>query len=110
MPDNLLFKRCINDLLKLGIDVKDKVIDYFYTREKHAYPIYHLDYKHHFKELASFLDSKENILTSGRNGLFRYIFMDRAMELGFEAAMVIQGKRSKSQNAENTYKSERFME
>ena len=94
MPDDLLFKRCIDDLLKLGIDVKGKVIDYFYTREKHAYPIYHLDYKHHLKELISFLDSKENILTSGRNGLFRYIFMDRAMELGFEAAaMVVQNSK-----------------
>jgi protoporphyrinogen oxidase len=93
MPDDLLFKRCINDLLKLGIDVKDKVIDYFYTRERHAYPIYHLDYKHHLKKLISFLDSKENILTSGRNGLFRYIFMDRAMEMGFEAAMVVQNSK-----------------
>ncbi len=92
MPDDLLFKRCINDLLKLGIDVKDKVIDYFYTKEKSAYPIYHLDYKLHLKKLISFLDSKENIISSGRNGLFRYIFMDRAMEMGFEAAMVIQGK------------------
>lgn len=93
MPDDLLFKRCINDLLKLGIDVKDNVIDYFYTREKHAYPIYHLDYKHHLKKLTSFLDSKENIISSGRNGLFRYIFMDRAMELGFEAAMIVQNSR-----------------
>ncbi|MBS1259675.1 MAG: hypothetical protein MAG551_02750 [Candidatus Scalindua arabica] len=93
MPDDLLFKRCINDLLKLGIDIKDNVIDYFYTREKHAYPIYQLDYKYHLKVLASFLDSKENILASGRNGLFRYIFMDRAMELGIEAAMIVEGKK-----------------
>ena len=69
------------------------MIDYFYTREKHAYPIYQLDYKHHLKELASFLDSKENILISGRNGLFRYIFMDRAMELGFEAAKIVQDSK-----------------
>lgn len=93
MPDDLLFKRCINDLLKLGIDVNDKVIDYFCTKQKHAYLIYQLDYKHHLKELTSFLDSKENILTSGRNGLFRYIFMDRAMELGFEAAMIVQNSK-----------------
>ncbi|MGR3301706.1 MAG: hypothetical protein ACUZ8I_04285 [Candidatus Scalindua sp.] len=110
MPDDLLFKRCINDLLKLGIDVEDKVIDYFYTREKHAYPIYQLDYKHHLEKLVSWLDGIENILISGRNGLFKYIFMDRAMEMGFEAAMIIQGKRSKLQNAENIHKSERFTE
>ena len=95
MPDGLLFKRCVDDLLKLGIDIKGEVIDYFYTREKHAYPIYQLDYKLHLNKLLSWIDGIENILISGRNGLFRYIFMDRAMEMGFDAAMVIQGKRSK---------------
>ena len=110
MPDALLFKRCIDDLLKLGIDVKGEVIDYFYTREKHAYPIYQLDYKLHLKKLLSSLDGITNIHISGRNGLFRYIFMDRAMEMGLEAAMVIQGKRSKLQNVENIHKSERFTE
>ena len=93
MPDDLLFKKCINELLELGIDVKNEVIDYFYTREKHAYPVYQLDYKHHLKKLISFLDSKENIISSGRNGLFKYIFMDRAMELGFEAAKIVQNSK-----------------
>lgn len=69
MPDDLLFKRCINDLLKLGIDVKGEVIDYFYTREKHAYPIYQLDYKLHLKKLLSSLDGIANIHICGRNGL-----------------------------------------
>jgi len=93
MPDDLLFKRGIDDLLKLGIDVKGEVIDYFYTREKHAYPIYQLDYKLHLKKLSSWADGIENILISGRNGLFRYIFMDRAMELGFEAAKIVQNSK-----------------
>ena len=93
MPDDLLFKKCINELLELGIDVKNEVIDYFYTREKHAYPVYQLDYKHHLKKLISFLGSKENIISSGRNGLFKYIFMDRAMELGFEAAKIVQNSK-----------------
>jgi protoporphyrinogen oxidase len=95
MQDHLLFNRCIDDLSKLGIDIKDKVIDYFFTVEKHAYPIYHLDYKHHLNNLLSRVDSIENIHTCGRNGLFRYIFMDRAMEMGFEAAMIIEGKWNK---------------
>ena len=95
MQDDILFKRCIEDLLNLGIDIKDKVIDYFYTRERHAYPIYQLDYKLHLKKLFLWIDTIENIHTCGRNGLFRYIFMDRAMEMGFEAAMIVDGKRDK---------------
>jgi protoporphyrinogen oxidase len=92
MPDDLLFKRCIDDLYKLSIDIENKVIDYFFTREKHAYPIYQLDYKLHLKKLFSWIDGIDNILIRGRNGLFRYVFMDRAMEMGFEAAMIVQGK------------------
>jgi protoporphyrinogen oxidase len=98
MPDDLLFKRCVNDLLKLGIDIKSNVIDYFYTRAKHAYPIYQLDYKLHLKKLVSWIDGIENILISGRNGRFKYIFMDRAMEMGFEAAMILQGKQENVKN------------
>jgi protoporphyrinogen oxidase len=94
MPDDLLFKRCIDDLLQLDIDIKGKVIDYFYTREKHAYPIYQLDYKLHLKKLISSLDGIANIHISGRNGLFKYIFMDRAMEMGFEAARKLGGGRT----------------
>jgi protoporphyrinogen oxidase len=98
MPDDLLFQRGVNDLLKLGIDIKSNVIDYFYTRAKHAYPIYQLDYKSHLKKLVSWIDGIENILISGRNGRFKYIFMDRAMEMGFEAAMILQGKQENVKN------------
>ena len=92
MPDDMLFKRGINDLSKLGIDIKDKVIDYFYTRERHAYPIYQLDYKLHLNKVTSWINSIENLHICGRNGLFRYIFMDRAMEMGIETARLIQRK------------------
>jgi len=101
MQDDLLFSRCIDDLFKLGIDIKDRVIDYFYTAERHAYPIYHLDYKHLLNNLLSRVDSIENIHTCGRNGLFRYIFMDRAMEMGFDAATIVDGKKAKLSNVKN---------
>jgi len=97
MQDELLFNRCIDDLFKLGINIKDRVIDYFYTAEKHAYPIYHLEYKHHLNKLFSWIAAIENIHTCGRNGLFRYIFMDRAMEMGFEAAIIV-GKKEKQRH------------
>ncbi len=108
MPDDLLFNRCIDDLFKLGINIKEKVIDYFYTAERHAYPVYHLDYKHHLNILLSWIGSIENIHTCGRNGLFKYIFMDRAMEMGFEAAMIIHSKKTKLKNVKNILKSERI--
>ncbi len=94
MPDDMLFRRGIDDLTKLGIDIKDRVIDYFYTRERHAYPIYQLDYKQHLNNILSWVNSIENLHISGRNGLFRYVFMDRAMEMGFEAAVIVGGENN----------------
>jgi protoporphyrinogen oxidase len=92
MSDDMLFKKGINDLSKLGIDITDKVIDYFYTRERHAYPIYQLDYKLHLNKVTSWINGIGNLHICGRNGLFRYIFMDRAMEMGIETARLIQCK------------------
>jgi protoporphyrinogen oxidase len=98
MQDDLLFNRCVDDLFKLDINIMDRVIDYFYTAEKNAYPIYQLDYKHHLNNLLSWIDSIGNLHTCGRNGLFKYIFMDRAMEMGFEAAKIEEVKRMKKES------------
>ena len=68
------------------------MIDYFYTRERHAYPIYQLDYKLYLNKVISLIESIENLHICGRNGLFRYIFMDRAMEMGVETARLILRK------------------
>ena len=94
MADNQLYSKCIEDLLKLGIDIKSQVIDYFFTSAKHAYPIYQLDYRIHLDKLVSCIGRLKNVSICGRNGLFKYIFMDEAMEMGFAAAMVVGKKRT----------------
>ncbi|TLD42891.1 MAG: hypothetical protein JETT_0791 [Candidatus Jettenia ecosi] len=81
-----LLQRCIRDLNELGIDIQDKIIDYFTTRVTHGYPVYSHDYGIHRLEIFSFLDAYENIVTCGRQGTFRYLFMDTAMEMGIAAA------------------------
>lgn len=81
-----LLKRCLADLKELGIDIQDKVIDYFTTSVIHGYPVYSLDYAMHRQKLFDFLDQYENLITCGRQGTFRYIFMDTAMEMGITAA------------------------
>ena len=43
-PKESLLKRCLADLKELGIDIQDKVIDYFTTSVTHGYPVYSLDY------------------------------------------------------------------
>ncbi len=85
-PKNDLLERCLEDLKALGLDIRDKVIDYFTTSVTHGYPVYTLDYVEHRQKLFQFLERYENIITCGRQGTFRYIFMDIAMEMGIAAA------------------------
>ena len=88
-PKESLSKRCLADLKELGIDIQDKAIDYFTTSAIRVYPVYSLDYKMHRQKLFDFLDCYENLITCGRQGPFRYVFMDTDMENGTAAAQDI---------------------
>ncbi|HHT9124015.1 MAG TPA: amine oxidase, partial [Candidatus Wunengus sp. YC63] len=85
----ILLNRCLADLKKLGIGIQDKVIDYFTTSVTHGYPVYSLDYSMHRQKLFDFLACYENLITCGRQGTFRYIFMDTSMEMGIAAAQTL---------------------
>lgn len=84
--DGEVFNRCITALDKLGISIKKEVLDYFSTYVTHGYPVYSVGYDAHCKKLMDFVHSFENIVTCGRQGTFRYIFMDTAMEMGINTA------------------------
>ncbi|MBW3622386.1 MAG: FAD-dependent oxidoreductase [Armatimonadetes bacterium] len=92
MPDEPLRDRCLDDLNALGIDVRDKVLGCFSTRAAHAYPIYHLGYAESVRRLLDEVDRIPNLFTAGRQGLFRYIFTDTAMEMGLLAARACMGE------------------
>ncbi len=85
-PKEKLLERCLADLKDLGINVRNKVIDYFTTSVVHGHPVYSLDYTSHKLKLFNFLDCYKNLVTCGRQGTFRYIFMDTSMEMGIAAA------------------------
>jgi protoporphyrinogen oxidase len=86
MPDDALLDRCMEDLDALGIPVRDDVLGCFSTRAAHAYPIYHLGYEGAVQRLLEAVHQVPNVQTAGRQGLFRYIFTDTAMEMGLLAA------------------------
>lgn len=92
--DDELFKRALSDLKDLGVDLTGKTSDYFSTYADHAYPVYDLKYKLHVKSLVDIINRNKNLVTCGRQGLFRYIFMDTAMEMGLFAADHVMGRAS----------------
>ncbi len=77
--------RGLAELAALGFRVDD-VLDAFCVRVAHGYPVYHLRYDADRKVLLDEVSRFGNLRTAGRQGLFRYVFMDAAMRMGIVAA------------------------
>jgi protoporphyrinogen oxidase len=90
--DDKLFEKGMSHLKNLGVDLTGKTADYFTTYADHAYPVYSLDYRSNVRAMLDTVNRYKNLITCGRQGLFRYIFMDTAMEMGLFAADFIMGK------------------
>ena len=87
--DEVIFRQCMPQLVELGLlkpEQTSKVLDYFSTVMTHAYPIYDLDYKVKIDRAVRLCDRVENLVTMGRQGLFRYNNMDHSLKMAFAAA------------------------
>lgn len=93
MGDEALLRRAIKDLRKLGFDIEGEITGCFSTRAEHAYPCYKIGYLKTVEAIRHTIDRYENLTTLGREGLFRYIFMDTAMIMGRTWAQSILGQR-----------------
>ena len=82
------------ELRDLGF-VVDDVLAAFTVRVEHAYPIYHVGYDEDRRAMLAEVARFANVRTAGRQGLFRYVFMDAAMHMGIEAArQMMSGERA----------------
>lgn len=89
MPDEELLDICLLDLKKMNVDLEGKVRGCFSTYAEHAYPLYSLGYKSSLYKVYRFIEGLEGVVITGRQGLFRYLNMDRALEVGFQAAQAL---------------------
>lgn len=87
--ENELLSACVKDLKKIGINIENKIIGHFSTYAEHAYPVYALRYQQHLKKIYDFIKTLDTVILCGRQGLFRYLNMDAAIENGFCAAKVL---------------------
>jgi protoporphyrinogen oxidase len=88
-----LFADMERELLALGFGALD-VLDAFVVRVEHGYPVYHLGYERERQALLAEVARFANVRTAGRQGLFRYVFMDAAMQMGVLAAQqMMRGER-----------------
>jgi protoporphyrinogen oxidase len=87
--EEVIFRSCMPQLVELGLlreEQTSKVLDYFRTEMTHAYPIYDLDYKQKIDHALRLCEQVDNLVTLGRQGLFRYNNMDHSLKMAFTAA------------------------
>jgi protoporphyrinogen oxidase len=76
----------IADLEQLGLVGHDEVLDSHVHNLEHAYPIYGLEYRPDVERVLGFIDGFANLISTGRQGRFKYNNMDHSMEMGLAAA------------------------
>ncbi|WP_461535881.1 FAD-dependent oxidoreductase [Spongorhabdus nitratireducens] len=92
MHGDQLRERVLDDLETLGVDRKLSTGEYFTAFTEHAYPLMDIDYQDKREKAITHLCKFDNLVMSGRQGSFRYIFTDTAMEMGQMAARsIIEG-------------------
>ena len=80
--DGALLARALGALRELGFDLQRHVAGVVSTFARHAYPRQMIGYRDDVERLRSVVRRYANISTAGRQGLFKYIFMDTAMLMG----------------------------
>ena len=89
MKEEKLLEIVKNDLKKLNFNIEDKIVDYFSFITEHAYTLMDIDYAKKRDDAFEYLNKFKNLTMAGRQGTFRYIFLDTAMETGLMAAWKI---------------------
>jgi protoporphyrinogen oxidase len=101
MGDDALYERCLADLSSLGYpEVRRDTLGYFSTYVEEGYPVYHRGYQDDRRVALDHLGRYANLTSCGRQGSFRYVFMDTAMEMGLLAAeRALQGRSATAEVA-----------
>ncbi|WP_072681352.1 FAD-dependent oxidoreductase [Arcobacter sp. LA11] len=94
MDEDELLELVKKDLKRLKFEIEDKIVDYFSFSTEHAYTLMDIDYNEKRDKTIKYLNNFQNLIMAGRQGTFRYIFLDTAMETGLMAAQKILNNKS----------------
>lgn len=86
MDDHRLFERAKQDMNRLGVNMNKATGECFSSYAEFAYPLMNKGYQSERNKNAQCLNQYDNLVMCGRQGTFRYIFTDTAMEMGQLAA------------------------
>ena len=87
-----LFEETVMGLEKYKLLRRTDIEAYYFDEVEYGYPIYSLNYKEDLNIIFGKINKIENLMTVGRQGLFRYLDMDHCIRFGSEALAVINKK------------------
>ena len=89
--EDSLLQRTAEKLEQLGLIRRSELLGGCEIRLRKAYPLYCQGYRENLALIFGYLKSLDNLLCTGRNGLFRYTSGDRYIEIGIKAAQNLLG-------------------
>lgn len=100
MNDAELLALGLAELDALGYSLRSRVLSSFSVRVAAGYPVYHLQHEADRSSVLRHLCQISNLIVGGRQGLFRYVFLDRAMEMGDDAGRAMINDVMRADSAE----------
>jgi len=90
-----LGRRCAKELAEEGFMREDELAEAVVLRSTFGYPVYVVGYEQAIDTVMKELMRFENLVTGGRQGLYKYVDMDIASEMGIAMAEHLLSGRSK---------------
>jgi protoporphyrinogen oxidase len=83
--DEELYSEVLNVLEKIGVLNHKEVDSYFTKKVTHAYPRFRVNFEKNLEIIFKYLETIENGVTLGRQGLFCYANLDEVLHMGFKS-------------------------
>ena len=93
--DQELTRRCLDSLESLGVLAPAEVLGVDVVRVANVYPVQVMDFLEKSEALIGALEEAPNLVTIGRQGLFRYCNMNECMEMAMDVVpRLVSGESS----------------
>lgn len=89
-------ERCLDDLRACGLYRGERVLKSEVFKIPSIYPVYDLNYRENLRTCLDWIDSVDNLYTTGRAGLFCYNNTDQCLDMGFRLAAHIESGEPRS--------------
>ncbi|MCB0417845.1 MAG: FAD-dependent oxidoreductase [Bdellovibrionales bacterium] len=108
MSDQALGDLLLGQLEPLNLFQADQVVKRFSKRFQSFYPVYNVGFQNNLNEIRELEGRFKNLYFIGRTGDFNYNNADQCMDMGFQAADHILGRRKGEWNGLRTERFDRY--